>query len=450
MSFSRPELSSAVHILRDCLHLTNDQSLVIILDETTVDVAAVLAEAADLEGIAYDAFLIPVSVQKRIPTRTDLSLTVQSAAQDAHAILTCVTANPDCLAYRNRILETTWSARTRIGHMPGATLEVLKLANVDMVQLVKDCHLVEEVLARGRRLVLCSTTVGEETHTLTVDIGSWLRLPVASDGIISDGVWGNVPSGETYIAPIEGSAEGSVVINGSVPGMVVPAGSELILHFHHGALTHYSPPDNPVAEWLEKTQFSRVRSSGNLNWANLAEIGIGVNPGVEKLTGNMLLDEKAAGTVHIAIGDNTFMGGMIKADIHCDMVVRTPTVAIDGIRIVNLGKLVRDFTRTHHEDVELAQSPIPQARTVARSGTEAILTATGLLQRKLHNEPGRISTCQVGSNETAQLAGVLYRQLPVNSDGLSPIELAARTRLPIATVWKLLHILSEYELITCQ
>ena len=53
------------------------------------------------------------------------------------------------------------------------------------------------------------------------DIGGWDRLPVASDGIIRDGAWGNVPSGETYIAPMEGTAEGQVLINGSIPGLVL-------------------------------------------------------------------------------------------------------------------------------------------------------------------------------------------------------------------------------------
>lgn len=40
----------------------------------------------------------------------------------------------------------------------------------------------------------------------------------------------------------------------------------------------------------------------------VAELGIGTNIGASSLTGNVLLDEKIAGTVHIAIGDNHAIG----------------------------------------------------------------------------------------------------------------------------------------------
>ena len=132
----------------------------------------------------------------------------QKAAQDARAILTCVNADPECLPFRQRILETHWTAHTRIGHMPGATSEVLKLADVDFEQLVHSCWCVEIALARGRTLEFISYDCEGAAHSLTADIGGWERLPVASDGVISDGAWGNVPSGETYIAPIEGTAAG--------------------------------------------------------------------------------------------------------------------------------------------------------------------------------------------------------------------------------------------------
>ena len=128
MGSTGSELTGARRVLRDCLGLANGQSLVIILDETTAETAAVLSEAADLERIPYSAFLVPVAVQRRIPAQSDLSLTLQAAAHDARAILTCVNSRPDCLRFRDRILETQWSARTRLGHMPGADLDVLKLA----------------------------------------------------------------------------------------------------------------------------------------------------------------------------------------------------------------------------------------------------------------------------------------------------------------------------------
>jgi leucyl aminopeptidase (aminopeptidase T) len=66
---------------------------------------------------------------------------------------------------------------------------------------------------------------------------------------------------------------------------------------------------------------------------NLAELGIGTNVAVTELVGSVLLDEKAGGTVHIAIGDNAGIGGDIEAPIHFDGILREPTVFADGDEI---------------------------------------------------------------------------------------------------------------------
>jgi len=66
---------------------------------------------------------------------------------------------------------------------------------------------------------------------------------------------------------------------------------------------------------------------------NLAELGIGTNVGVDELVGSVLLDEKAAGTVHIAIGDNASIGGKTEAPLHLDGILQEPTVYVDGTEI---------------------------------------------------------------------------------------------------------------------
>jgi len=63
---------------------------------------------------------------------------------------------------------------------------------------------------------------------------------------------------------------------------------------------------------------------------NLAELGIGTNVAVTDLVGSVLLDEKAGGTVHIAIGDDHGIGGDVEAPIHLDGILTEPTVYADG------------------------------------------------------------------------------------------------------------------------
>jgi len=54
--------------------------------------------------------------------------------------------------------------------------------------------------------------------------------------------------------------------------------------------------------------------------------------------GSVLLDEKAAGTVHIAIGDDHAIGGDTDAPIHLDGILTEPTVFADG-EVVDLPRL---------------------------------------------------------------------------------------------------------------
>jgi hypothetical protein len=162
-----------------------------------MELATIVAKAADELGVQSTIIFVPVALQRRIPSEIDLSYLAQAAAKEARAILTCVNSSPECLPFRERILETQWSARTRIGHMPGANLEVLQLANVDFGELIEACHKLEIALARGRTLDLRSEANDGTEHHLRVDIGGWERLPVSSDGVIADGVWGNVPSGSS-------------------------------------------------------------------------------------------------------------------------------------------------------------------------------------------------------------------------------------------------------------
>jgi leucyl aminopeptidase (aminopeptidase T) len=54
----------------------------------------------------------------------------------------------------------------------------------------------------------------------------------------------------------------------------------------------------------------------------------------------ILEDEKVAGTVHVALGNNVGMGGTVDVPIHLDGVIRRPTLRVDGQVVVDDGKLV--------------------------------------------------------------------------------------------------------------
>ncbi|MBM4388261.1 MAG: aminopeptidase, partial [Deltaproteobacteria bacterium] len=60
----------------------------------------------------------------------------------------------------------------------------------------------------------------------------------------------------------------------------------------------------------------------------IGELGIGLNPGA-RLVGNLLEDEKAFKTAHIAFGNNEDMpGGRNRSKTHRDFLFREPTFVV--------------------------------------------------------------------------------------------------------------------------
>lgn len=333
--------------------------------------------------------------------------------------------------------------------MPGVNFDVLKLANVDYDRLITDCQKRELMLARGHQLDLITYTSDGRQHISRANIGGRQQTPVASDGVIGDGMWGNVPSGETYIALIEGSTEGSVVINGSFDNWIVDSEDYIVLHFSNGHVAAIEPADGQATRWLCETQTIPAQKRGDTNWSNLAEIGIGVNPAVSHLTGNMLFDEKAATTAHIAFGSNTSMGGTIESVIHCNMVIKRPSIVIDGHLVFDQGNLNFDETvwRENFQQITPADNSIKTQSLIARSGVQAHMDQDRL-QRVLRAESGRISSCFIGDDETARLAAVVYDHVPESGDVIDIGLLTRCVSLPPNVVQGILHVLNAYELIT--
>ncbi|HDK27392.1 MAG TPA: aminopeptidase [Candidatus Atribacteria bacterium] len=155
---------------------------------------------------------------------------------------------------------------------------------------------------------------------------------------ISDkpGMVNSPPDIEVCIAPIEGTAEGKIVIDGSIilPGLG-PLNEDVILHVSKGFVTRIEGSREAMLfkEALEQAQEKEV--------FNVGEFGIGLNPKC-RICGSMLEDEGVYGTIHFGIGDNHTMGGSIESSMHTDVVIKNPTVTLDNKVIMNSGGYVND------------------------------------------------------------------------------------------------------------
>jgi leucyl aminopeptidase (aminopeptidase T) len=149
-----------------------------------------------------------------------------------------------------------------------------------------------------------------------------------------DGSWGNLPAGEAYCTPVEGTANGKVVVE---KGWYPDLDNKMILTFENGEVTHINGGGEVGDKFRELLALGKQEEPYHSR-RNLAELGIGTNPYARRPE-NILEAEKIRGTVHVAIGDNFHMGGAVKADMHEDFIIPHANLTIDDKLVMRNGKL---------------------------------------------------------------------------------------------------------------
>ncbi|MEM4652575.1 MAG: aminopeptidase [Candidatus Nezhaarchaeales archaeon] len=209
--------------------------------------------------------------------------------------------------------------------MPMITLDIfIEGMSVDYNMVKSNCDRLLKAL-RGSREIRVTSPLGTDIKFLVEG-----REFIADTGIlIEKGSFGNLPAGEVFVAPIEGTANGVVVFDGAIAGVGTLKVPVKVL-IRDGLAVEFEGED-------EAQRLKQLLSSVGMKEAfNVAEFGIGTNPGA-KIVGNILMDEKVYGTIHIAFGDNSTIGGRIKAGIHLDGIVTKPTVYVDDKMIMKDG-----------------------------------------------------------------------------------------------------------------
>ncbi|MBN1157687.1 aminopeptidase [Candidatus Woesearchaeota archaeon] len=141
---------------------------------------------------------------------------------------------------------------------------------------------------------------------------------------------GNMPAGEVYIPCSNSKVHGRVVIDASIrtEDKSIMVNNKVTLDIENG--TVISIKGRKEAELLQRAIESVEKDSNMPETARMiGEFGIGINPNA-KIIGSTLVNEKALGTAHIAIGSNHWFGGSIHSPIHLDQVFYEPIVKVDG------------------------------------------------------------------------------------------------------------------------
>ncbi len=305
----------AIIAVKKCLAIKPFEKVLIVTDPQLFDTAEVLDKAVQMTGA--ESIVIVMPIRKKHGDEPPKPVEHAMRASDVIIAPTTysLTHTQACLRARE--------AGARIASMPAVTKEELKHG-----AMLADYNKIE----RTTRKVMAYMNQALEIEITTL-AGTELRFSTkgrkarADTGILhKPGDMGNLPAGEAFVAPIEGTAKGHVVVDGS---MINFLSGRLEMNVEKGKVTEIR--GKHASKLIEILECVGEKAY------NLAEFGIGTNPKACLI--GKLEDEKVLGTCHIALGDNSTFGGKVKAGVHLDGIILKPTVKLDGKILMKDGKL---------------------------------------------------------------------------------------------------------------
>jgi aminopeptidase len=142
--------------------------------------------------------------------------------------------------------------------------------------------------------------------------GTDVRLRVDGRRWINSDGRRNMPSGEVFTGPLEDSATGTIrfTVPSNHRGVQV---EDVELRFENGRVVS--------ARATRGEEYLRAALAMDSGSGRLGELGVGTNRAVDRPTGSTLLDEKMAGTVHLALGRSyPETGGRNESALHWDLI----------------------------------------------------------------------------------------------------------------------------------
>lgn len=312
---------SATALVKVLSGVTEGEKVLILTDFSTEGIASVLA------AVTYSLKAEPITMSM-LPRKAHgeaLPEAVAAAMKEVDVVIAPTKFN---IAHTSARHEAQ-AAGTRVLILPESHENILLSQGLtaDFIGLKPQVEKLADILTHGK-LVRITTEKGTD---FTVSIEG--REGRALTGFTNTKDISAAHCIESSIAPVEGTGEGTLVIDGSIPGIGLIS-TPVIVKLEQGKAVS-------IEGGQEAEKFKEVlkeQNDKNDNIYQVGEFGIGMNPECE-LENSMLSDEGVFGTVHIALGTNAYIGGKVKANGHYDMVINQATIEIDGKTILKNKKL---------------------------------------------------------------------------------------------------------------
>ena len=311
--------SAALIAVRDCMGVQPGERVLVVTDAPLRTIGYAVFEAA--RELTTEVLLVEMTPRQ------------SNGAEPPAEVAALMTQVDVVLCPTSKSLTHTDSRRAasakgvRVATLPGVTEEVMvRCMNADYTQIA------------ARTFRVCDLMRQTKVVRVTAPAGTDVTLPIegreahASSGLFREkGLWGNLPTGEAYLAPLEGLSNGIVVVDGSMASVgMVDEPIRIVVQDGYATDITGGASARRLVELLEPH---------GKDARTVAEFGVGTNDRAI-LTGVILEDEKVMGTIHIAFGDNKSMGGSVRVASHLDGLIKQPTVWFDDRKVMEGGRLL--------------------------------------------------------------------------------------------------------------
>jgi aminopeptidase len=302
-------MPGARRIVSVCADTRPGESVVIVTDiDRPPQIARALAQAVAEARATYT-----ICSTEPIPSGSEPPAAVQAAFQAADLIL----APTSGALYHTTAVQSAINAR--FVALTAFTPDVLERGGVfaDFPALAPRAHRLAELLteADSARVTAAGGT------DLRASLRGRSAIPIT--GMVRNpGERTGCPDIEAFIAPVEKSVEGIVVVDASasIAGLLA---EPIALVIREGRATEIR--GGTEADAIR----TALEAAGDDAVYQLAEMAFGLNP-QGLIRGVIVEDEGVAGTGHVALGSNRYFGGRNSAPLHLDFVFYSPRLWLDG------------------------------------------------------------------------------------------------------------------------
>ena len=310
-------------LAEQCASIKAGETVLVVTDYLKVNIAEMIASAVrELDAEVIMAVIAPTPIDGAEPPRA-----VAEAMKAVDCVLMPVTKS----------LAHTDATRTAIQEAGARVISLTAFTEAQLMGggLFADFRKEKPVCDRVARLL-------SEAKSVHVTTKAGMDLRFSIDGrqgnshccIVDSAGFTAVPNIEANISPVEGTTEGVIVGDGSIPYYDIGVIEEpIVFAVEQGFVTEIT--GGRQADFIR-----RLLAAQNDRFVyNIAQFAVGLNPMCRELTGVMLNDEGVCGTIHIGIGTSSNLGGVTKAATHFDVIVRSPTVVFDDKIVLENGEL---------------------------------------------------------------------------------------------------------------